>query len=72
MTSEPDWNNGPEEVEWRLRNVCNKLKKSEVTAAVLGRMVREGVATADVRSFIGKQARLKRTNSKIHSKRTIR
>ena len=66
MTSAPHGDNGPEMVEKQLAKVCKDLIIAEVRADLLGRMVREGVATADVRNFVGKQAKLKRANKKVH------
>ena len=66
MTSEPVWNNGPEVVEKQLWRVCKKLKEKEVTADILGRMAREGVATGNVRSIVSNQAKLKHANKRVH------
>ena len=66
MTNEPDWNNGPIEVEKQLWKVCRQLKETEVRTGLFRRMVKENVATGDVRSFVNKQAKLKRVNHEVH------
>ena len=66
MTSEPKGNNGPRKVEKQLFRVCKKLKETEVKANMFGRMVKSGVATADVRNFVSKQAKLKRVDKHVH------
>ena len=66
MTSEPLRNSCPLKVEKRLSRVCKKLKETEVKANVFGRMVKRGIPTADVRSFVERQARLKRVDQNIN------
>ena len=40
-----------EEVEELLENTCNKLNETEVNIRLFNRMVRNGVATNDVRNY---------------------
>ena len=67
MTSEPHWSKGPRLVEKRLSEVCFKIKETEVKTGFFKRMIKEGVVTADVRNFVGKQAKLKRVDRQIHA-----
>ena len=54
-----------QEVERQLEKTCVKLKETEVNIRLFDRMVKNGLATNDVRSFVSKQARLKTTNHKL-------
>ena len=54
-------------VEKRLANICLKIKETEVKIGFFRHMVRDGVATADVRSFVEKQAKLKRVDQNVHA-----
>ena len=51
-------------VERRLNKVCRKLNVTEVNIGLFHRMLRSGVVTNDVRSFIGNQQKLKKSLSK--------
>ena len=53
-------------MEKRLSRVCRKIKETEVKARLFDRMVREDVATADVRNFVHNQTKLKRVNKAVH------
>ena len=54
-----------EEVEELLERTCRRLNETEVNIGLFGRMVRNGVATNDVRSFVSNQAELKRADNEI-------
>ena len=58
--------NSPKQVEKRYRNICKKLTEVEVNNAMFSRMIKSGVATNDVRTFVIKQSKMKRANQKIN------
>ena len=66
MTSEP-WErfNSPDDVEEQYVKTCIKLTEAEVNAAMFTKMVRSGVATNNVRNFVAKQCKMKKTNQKM-------
>ena len=51
--------NDPEVVERQLQSTCFKLNETEVNIRLFSKMLENGVATNDVRSFVMKQAKLK-------------
>ena len=52
-------------VEERLRNVVLKLAEVDSNTEMFRVMIRDGVATNEVRSFVSKQTAMKRTTNKI-------
>ena len=58
----------PEMVEEQLSVVCHKLKETEVKIDMISRMVRNNVATNDVRNFVRKQSKMKRSSSNMNLK----
>ena len=58
---------GYKEVEERLEITCKKLCETEVNIRLFDRMIKNGVATNDVRSFVAKQAKLKSSDHKMNS-----
>ena len=58
--------NNAKEVEEQLIETCVKLDETEVNVRLLDKMIRNGVATNDVRNFVTKQAGLKRMNGEIN------
>ena len=67
MTSEP-WErfNSPDDVEEQYVKTCIKLTEAEVNVAMFQKMLRSGVATNDVRNFVNKQSKMKRTSQKLN------
>ena len=57
----------PVRVERRLHKVCKKLNGTEVNIGLFHRMIKNGVATNDVRSFTLNQQKLKKSKSKPSS-----
>ena len=55
----------PKMVEEWLEQTCKKLSETEINIGLFSKMIRNGVATNDVRNFVQKQARLKCTNQKM-------
>ena len=49
-------------VERQLVRTCLKLSETEVNVKLFSKMVKNGVATNDVRNFVAKQALLKSSN----------
>ena len=58
------------EVEELLEKTCNKLNETEVNIRLFNRMVRNGVATNDVRNFVSNQAELKRMDHRMNDSLT--
>ena len=58
--------NSAKMVEEQLIETCVKLNETEVNVKLLSRMIRNGVATNDVRNFVTKQAGLKRMDGEIN------
>ena len=58
------------EVEELLVKTCEKLNQAEVNTRLFNKMVRNGVATNDVRNFVSKQAGLKRINHQMNESLT--
>ena len=54
----------PKYVEEQLSRVCKRLTETETNIEMFSRMVRTGVATNDVRSFVVKQSEMKRAGQK--------
>ena len=53
-------------VEELLEKTCRSLNETEVNIGLFGKMIRNGVATNDVRSFVSNQAELKRADHEIN------
>ena len=67
MTSEPrNELKDPDEVEELFLRTCRKLTEAEVNVAMFQKMLRSGVATNDVRNFVNKQSKMKRTSQKLN------
>ena len=64
-----DVSKDPVTVERQLMKICNKLNVTEVNIGLFNRMIRAGVSTNDVRNFVSKQQKLKR--SKLRSNRIL-
>ena len=60
----------PTPVERQLNKVCNKLNITEVNIGLFNRMIRSNIATNDVRNFVNKQQKLKKS-SKVGSGRVL-
>ena len=58
----------PKLVEKQLRKVCRRLKETEVNIGMFCQMIRDGVATNDVRNFVQKQSNMKKASSKYDLK----
>ena len=67
VSSDPDARfNNAQVVEEQLEKTCKKLNETEVNIRLFNKMVRNGVATNDVRNFVSKQAELKSMNHEIN------
>ena len=66
VTSDPNGVNDSKKVEERLALTCKKLCETEINIRLFSKMVRHGVATNDVRSFVANQAMLKSTNHRMN------
>ena len=55
-------------VEKQLKEICMKLNETEANVEMFCNMVKNGVATNDVRNFVSKQTDMKRTNNKYDLK----
>ena len=51
-------------VEKQLKDVCTKLNETEANINMFGHMIRNGIATNDVRNFVSKQSDMKRMSNK--------
>ena len=55
-------------VEKQLKEICMKLNETEANVEMFCNMVRNGIATNDVRNFVSKQSDMKRANNKYDLK----
>ena len=58
--------NDPKLVEKQLSRTCSKLAEAATRVELFSRMVRNGVATNDVRCFVAKQSDMKRVNQQFN------
>ena len=55
-------------VEKHLRETTLKLTETEATVNLLSKMVRHGIATNDVYSFVRKQCKIRKSSNKLDYK----
>ena len=58
----------PKLVEEQLKKVCERLRITEVNIGMFSQMVKNEVATNDVRNFVAKQSNMKKASEKFDMK----
>ena len=66
LSDPPQRDKCAKKVEELLEKTCRSLNETEVNIGLFGKMIRNGVATNDVRSFVSNQAELKRADHEIN------
>ena len=55
-------------MEEQLKGTCKRLNETEAVVEMFSQMIRNGVATNDVRNFVAKQSDMKKANNKYDLK----